>query len=90
MQVNGENTENTIFDLEQSLQSAQKKLEEAEKNAAYANAVAPIDGTVIGLSIYAGRRSPGSTAALTISDTSTVTVSATVDRAQRSAISRSA
>ena len=55
VQVNGENTENTIFDLEQSLQSAQKKLEEAEKNAAYANAVAPIDGTVIGLSIYAGR-----------------------------------
>ena len=53
MQVNGENTENTIFDLEQSLQTAQKKLEEAEKNAAYANAVAPIDGTVIGLSIYA-------------------------------------
>lgn len=79
VQVNGENTENTIFDLEQSLQSAQKKLEEAEKNAAYANAVAPIDGTVIGLSIYAGQEVTGSTAALTISDTSTVTVSATVD-----------
>ena len=78
VQVNGENTENTIFDLEQSLQSAQKKLEEAEKNAAYANAVAPIDGTVIGLSIYAGQEVTGSTAALTISDTSTVTVSATV------------
>ena len=62
VQVNGENTENTIFDLEQSLQSAQKKLEEAEKNAAYANAVAPIDGTVIGLSIYAGQEVTGSTA----------------------------
>ena len=58
MQVNGENTENTIFDLEQSLQKAQKELEEAEKNAAYANAVAPIDGMVIGLSITPGRRSP--------------------------------
>lgn len=79
VQVNGENTENKIFDLEQSLQKAQKELEEAEKNAAYANAVAPIDGTVIGLSIYAGQEVTGSTAALTISDTSTVTVSATVD-----------
>ena len=28
---NGDNTENTIFDLEQSLQKAQKELEEAEK-----------------------------------------------------------
>ena len=79
VQVNGENTENKIFDLEQSLEKAQKELGEAEKNAAYANAVAPIDGTVIGLSIYAGQEVTGSTAALTISDTSTVTVSATVD-----------
>ena len=79
VQVNGENTENTIFDLEQSLQSAQKKLEEAEKNAAYANAVAPIDGTVIGLSITPGQEITASATALTISDTSTVTVSATVD-----------
>ena len=31
VQVNGENTENTIFNLEQSLQKAQKELEEAEK-----------------------------------------------------------
>ena len=73
VQVNGENTENTIFNLEQSLQKAQKELEEAEKNAAYANAVAPIDGMVIGLSITA------SATALTISDTNTVTISATVD-----------
>lgn len=79
VQVNGENTENTIFDLEQSLQKAQKELEEAEKNAAYANAVAPIDGTVIGLSVYAGQEITGSATALTVSDTSAVTISATVD-----------
>ena len=79
VQVNGENTENTIFDLEQSLQKAQKELEEAEKNAAYANAVAPIDGMVIGLSITPGQEITASATALTISDTNTVTVSATVD-----------
>ena len=54
-------------------------LETAQKNLANCSAVAPIDGTVIGLSIYAGQEVTGSTAALTISDTSTVTVSATVD-----------
>ena len=79
MQVNGENTENTIFNLEQSLQKAQKELEEAEKNAAYANAVAPIDGMVIGLSITPGQEITASATALTISDTNTVTISATVD-----------
>lgn len=79
VQVNGENTENTIFDLEQSLQKAQKELEEAEKNAAYANAVAPIDGMVIGLSITPGQEITASATALTISDTNTVTISATVD-----------
>lgn len=79
VQVNGENTENKIFDLEQSLEKAQKELEDAEKNAAYANAVAPISGTIIGLSLYPGQEVSSSTTALTISDTSTVTVSATVD-----------
>ena len=79
VQVNGANTENTIFDLEQSLQKAQKELEEAEKNAAYANAVAPIDGMVIGLSITPGQEITASATALTISDTNTVTISATVD-----------
>ena len=79
VQVNGENTENTICDLEQSLQKAQKELEEAEKNAAYANAVAPIDGMVIGLSITPGQEITASATALTISDTNTVTISATVD-----------
>lgn len=79
VQVNGENTENTIFDLEQSLQKAQKELEEAEKNAAYANAVAPIDGMVIGLSITPGQEITASATALTISDTNAVTISATVD-----------
>ena len=79
VQVNGETTENTIFDLEQSLQKAQKELEEAEKNAAYANAVAPIDGMVIGLSITPGQEITASATALTISDTNTVTISATVD-----------
>ena len=73
VQVNGENTENTIFDLEQSLQKAQKELEEAEKNAAYANAVAPIDGMVIGLSITPGQEITASATALPISATNTVT-----------------
>lgn len=78
-QVDGDNTENTIFDLEQSLEKARKELEDAQKNYAWCEAVAPISGTVIGLGLYPGQEVSSSTTALTISDTSTVTVSATVD-----------
>ena len=49
VQIDGESSENEIFDLQQSMEEAQKALDVAQKNLDNCNAVAPIGGTVIGL-----------------------------------------
>lgn len=77
--IDAESSENDLFDLQKNLEEAQKTLETAEKNLANCNAVAPIAGTVIGLSAYPGDEIASGTSLVTISDTSVVTVSATVD-----------
>ena len=56
-----------------------EELKTAEENLANCNAKAPIDGTVIGLTIKPGDEIPANTTVVTISDTSTVMISATVD-----------
>ena len=61
------------------LEEAQKKLEAAQKNLDNCSAVAPISGQVIGLSVTPGQELQANSTLVTISDTSTVTVSATVD-----------
>ena len=65
--------------VQQSLEEAQKTLETAQENLDNCNAVAPIDGTVIGLSIQTGMEVQANTAVITIADTSTIVVDATVD-----------
>jgi len=77
--IDGEDSENEIFDTEQSLESARKDLEEAEKNLENCSAIAPIDGTVMGLAIQPGDEVAANTAVITIADTSTIVVDATVD-----------
>lgn len=79
VQIDGEDSESEIFDLEQQLEEAQKALDTAQKNLDNCNAVAPIDGTVIGLMLEPGMEIGANTAVVTISDTTTVTVDATVD-----------
>ena len=79
VRIDGEDSETEIFDTQQALEEAQKKLETAQKNLDLCNATAPISGQIIGLNIYAGQELPENTALVTVSDTSTVTVSATVD-----------
>ena len=54
-------------------------LEAAQKNLDNCNAVAPISGQVIGLSVTPGQELQANSTLVTVSDTSTVTVSATVD-----------
>ena len=54
VQIDGEDSENEIFDLEQQLEEARKALDTAQKNLDNCNAVAPIDGTVIGLMLEPG------------------------------------
>ena len=77
--IDGADSEADLFALQQNLEEALEELESAEKNLANCNAVAGIDGTVIGLTLQAGSESPANTSALTISDTSSLLVNATVD-----------
>ena len=79
VRIDGEDSESEIFSVQQSLEEAQKALETAQKNLDNCNAVAPIDGTVIGLGIQAGQEIEVNTTVLTIADTSTIVVDATVD-----------
>lgn len=77
--IDGEESESELFTIQQNLETAQEELEIAEKNLANCSATAPIDGMVIGLSIQPGAEIPANTTLVTISDTSTITVSANVD-----------
>jgi multidrug efflux pump subunit AcrA (membrane-fusion protein) len=77
--IDGEESESELFTIQQNLESAQEELETAEKNLANCNATAPIDGMVIGLTIQPGDEIAANTTVVTISDTSTITVSANVD-----------
>ena len=51
VRIDGEDSETEIFTAQQNLEEAQKKLEAAQKNLDNCNAVAPISGQVIGLSV---------------------------------------
>ena len=77
--IDGADSENEIFTAEQSLDNAKKELEKAQKNLDNCNAVAPIDGTVIGLAVTPGQEVAANTAVISIADTATVIVDATVD-----------
>lgn len=79
VRIDGEDSESEIFTIEQNLETAREELEKAEKNLANCNAVAPIDGKVIGLSIQPGDEINTQQPILTISDTSSLIVNATVD-----------
>ncbi|MDD3164620.1 MAG: HlyD family efflux transporter periplasmic adaptor subunit [Oscillospiraceae bacterium] len=80
VRIDGEDSENEIFTLQQSLDTAQEDLEKAQKNLDNMNALAPIDGTVIGLSIAPGDELTGTaTTVINIADTSTMIIDATVD-----------
>lgn len=77
--IDGEDSESQLFTLQQSLDEANKSLEDAKKNLANCSAVAPIDGTVLGLALQPGMEVAANTAAITIADTTTIIIDATVD-----------
>ncbi|MCI2057988.1 MAG: HlyD family efflux transporter periplasmic adaptor subunit [Oscillibacter sp.] len=80
VRIDGEDSENEIFTTEQQLETAQQDLKKAQDNLANCSAVAPIDGTVMGLSIAPGNELTGTaTAVVTIADTSVMLINATVD-----------
>ena len=79
VRIDGEDSENEIFSLQERIDEAQKELDSAEKNLANCEAVAPISGTVMGLMLTQGMEVSANTGAVTIADTSTIIVDATVD-----------
>jgi len=79
VQIDGEESESEIFTIEQNLEEAQEDLRVAEENLANCRAVAPISGKIIGLSISAGDELSANSTLVTISDTSSIIVNATVD-----------
>ena len=79
MNIDGDDSEALILSLQSELEEAEKKLADAQENQANCNAVAPIDGMVIGLNIYPGSEVASGDAVLTISDRNTITVNANVD-----------
>ena len=79
VQIDAGQSESELFTIQQSLDTAKADLEAAEKNLANCNATAPIDGMVIGLTMQPGDEIAANTAVVTISDTSSLIVSANVD-----------
>lgn len=79
VQIDAEQSESELFTIQQNLDTAKADLEAAEKNLANCKATAPIDGMVIGLTIQPGDEIAANTAVVTISDTSSILVTANVD-----------
>lgn len=86
VRIDGEDSEAEIFSAQQSLEEAQKELETAEKNLANCSAVASIAGKVIGLTMKPGDEIAANTTVVTISDTSSLIVNATVDERNVSSV----
>ena len=79
MRITGDANDVEIYNAEEALKTAQEDLEKAEENLANLNAVAPISGTVIGLTISPGMEIQANTAVISIADTTTIQVTAQVD-----------
>ncbi len=79
LRLEGDDAEGELFGIKESLENAQKNLENAEKNLANCKAVAPIDGKIIGLNTIPGQEIQSGTGLVTISDTSSLVINATVD-----------
>ncbi|MBR0280370.1 MAG: HlyD family efflux transporter periplasmic adaptor subunit [Oscillibacter sp.] len=71
--------EKTVTENEKAVEEAQNKVLKAQEELVKCNAVAPIDGKVIGLNLTQGEEVPANTVAMVISDMSTMIVNATVD-----------
>ncbi|MBQ7713439.1 MAG: HlyD family efflux transporter periplasmic adaptor subunit [Oscillospiraceae bacterium] len=77
--LTAESSDDEISTLETQLRNAEKTLEEAQKNLDSLNAFAPIDGTVLTVGITAGEEAKTGTVAMSIADTTTMIVNASID-----------
>ena len=79
VRIDGEESESELFTIQQKLETAREELDTADKKLANCKAVAPIDGMVIGLTMQPGDEIAANTAVVTISDTSSIVITANVD-----------
>ena len=79
LSLRADDNDTEVAGLENGLQSALKSLEEAQKTLDSLNAVAPIDGTVLALGIAPGDEVKPGTVAVSIADTRTMVINASID-----------
>ena len=77
--LTAESSDDEISALETQLRGAEKTLEEAQKNLDSLNAFAPIDGTVLSIGLVEGEEAKTGTVAISIADTTTMIVNASID-----------
>lgn len=79
VQMKGDDNDDRLASLNTSMQTAQENLKKAQDNLANYHAVAPISGTVISCTLVPGETVESGRVALTIADTTVITVEAMVD-----------
>jgi multidrug efflux pump subunit AcrA (membrane-fusion protein) len=79
MQLSGDDNDSAIYTVNTRIQSAQKSLEDAQKVMEVLNGTAPISGTVVSLSLEPGKEIASGTSVVTVSDTSTIVLDASID-----------
>lgn len=77
--IDGEDNDNQIFQLETSLKTAQDALTTAEKNKHNLQATAPMDGTVVGLSLAPGDEVKAGSTVVSIMDNTQMMIEASID-----------
>ena len=79
LQMTGDDNDDRVASLENSIAEAQKNLDDAEKDLANFNAVAGMSGTVQSCTLTPGEEVESGRVAITIADTSVMTVEARID-----------
>ena len=82
LHLSADDNDEQIAGLENQLKTAQDALTKAQENLENFNAVAPISGTVLSCNLTPGEEVAENTTAITIADTSVMTVSLNVDERQ--------
>ncbi len=77
--IDADDSQSYIIDKRNEVEEAQKALDKAREDLEHCNAVAPITGKIIGLSIQPGQEVQQGMAIVTISDDSTIIINASVD-----------
>jgi multidrug efflux pump subunit AcrA (membrane-fusion protein) len=79
LQLSGDDNDSAIYEMNTRIQTAQKNIEEAQAVLSVLNGTAPIAGTVVSVGLEPGKEVASGTTAVTVSDTSTIVLDASID-----------